>query len=176
MGDKLANVLIVFMMVVILGLGGIYYVKVIGGGNNISSSNSAELQEQIQINVQNINSKQNTANISAEENKPIIGNVPVSNSNVINTNMYSQNISTNNNRYYYNQLSEYAKVIYDAIAKNINKLKNGNERIDIDYDFSSVWNNGNGEGDLKQYYDDAVNAVNLEIGRASCRERVEVIV
>lgn len=162
MGDKLANVLIVFMMVVILGLGGIYYVKVIGGGNNISSSNSAELQEQIQINVQNINSKQNTANISAEENKPIIGNVPVSNSNVINTNMYSQNISTNNNRYYYNQLSEYAKVIYDAIAKNINKLKNGNERIDIDYDFSSVWNNGNGEGDLKQYYDDAVNAVNLD--------------
>lgn len=162
MGDKLANVLIVFMMIVILGLGGMYYVKAIGGGNNISSANSAELQEKIQINMQNTDLRQNTASIGTEENKPIIGNVQTSNTNVISTNIYSQNISSSNNRYYYNQLSEYAKIIYDTIVKNVNKLKNGNERIDIEYDFSNVWNNGNGEEDLKQYYDDAVNAVNLD--------------
>lgn len=162
MGDKLANVLIVFMMIVILGLGGMYYVKAIGGGNNVSSANSAQMQEQIQINMQNNDMNQNTTNIASGENKPIIGNVQTSNTNVINTTIYSQNVSSNNNRYYYNQLSEYAKVIYDAIIKNVNKLKNGNERIDIEYDFSNVWNNGNGEEDLKQYYDDAVNAVNLD--------------
>ena len=41
MGDKLANVLIVFMMIVIFGLGGMYYAKVVTGGKEVPESNSA---------------------------------------------------------------------------------------------------------------------------------------
>ena len=155
MGDKLANVLIVFMMVVILGLGGMYYVKAIGGGNNVSSGNSAQVQEQIQGNVTTINNDNGTLSVNAEENRGTIGQV--SNSG----NIYTQNYAATN-RYYYNQLNEYSKAIYDAIVNNIGKLKNGNERIDIDHDFSKVWNNGNGDVELNEYYTDAINALNLD--------------
>ena len=156
MGDKLANVLIVFMMVVILGLGGMYYVKAIGGGNNVSAGNSAQIQEQIQGNITTINNDNGTLSVNAEENRNTIGQVSTTGNN-----FYTQNNSTAN-RYYYNQLNEYSKAIYDAIVNNIGKLKNGNERIDIDYDFSQVWNNGNGDTELNEYYTDAINALNLD--------------
>lgn len=156
MGDKLANVLIVFMMVVILGLGGMYYVKAIGGGNNVSAGNSAQIQEQIQGNITTINNDNGTLSVNAEENRNTIGQVSTTGNN-----FYTQNNSSAN-RYYYNQLNEYSKAIYDAIVNNIGKLKNGNERIDIDYDFSQVWNNGNGDTELNEYYTDAINALNLD--------------
>lgn len=157
MGDKLANVLIVFMMVVILGLGGMYYVKSIGGGNNVSAGNTAQIQEQIQANVTTINTNTGTLNVNSEENRGTINQVSTEG-----TNIYAQNYNVSN-RYYYNQLNEYSKAIYDSIINNIGKLKNGNEKIEINYDFSTVWNNGNGDAELDEYYTDAINALNLDV-------------
>ncbi len=68
-----------------------------------------------------------------------------------------------NNKYYYNQLDNYAKAIYDAIANNIGNLKYGNYQINIDYDFSNLLSQENGEKSLDNSYNDAVNALNLDI-------------
>ena len=62
----------------------------------------------------------------------------------------------------YSQLNEYSKVMYDAIANHTDKLKNGNSKIAINYDFSKVWNNGNGKDEIDACYADAVNALNID--------------
>lgn len=68
-----------------------------------------------------------------------------------------------NNKFYYNQLDNYAKAIYDAIANNIGNLKYGNYVMNIDYDFSNLLSQENGEKELDNSYNDAVNALNLDI-------------
>jgi len=68
-----------------------------------------------------------------------------------------------NNKYYYNQLDSYSKAIYDAIANNIGNLKYGNYVMNIDYDFSDLLSQENGEEKLNNSYNDAINALNLDI-------------
>lgn len=161
MEDKLANVLIVFIMVIILGLGGIYYAKVVGS-HNYSLENSISYSEMVQENGNTVDTNVSTIKDDSKENKVTI-DVTVDN----NTNIYGQNNNKSgyryNNRYYYNNLSEPSKAIYDAIVNNIEKLKNGNETINIDYDFNTLLNNGNGQDELNDYYDDAINAINLDV-------------
>ena len=159
MGDKLANVLIVFIMVVILGLGGLYYAKVVGS-HSYAAGNNISYGEMIQGN--SINTNISTLNDYSEENRVTIDMTVDNNQN----NIYSKNNQSGykyNNRYYYNSLNDYSKAIYDAIANNIDKLKTGNATIEIDYDFTTLLNNGNGDKQLNDYYDDAVNAINLDI-------------
>ena len=157
MGDKLANVLIVFIMVIILALGGIYYAKVVGSYNQAvedSRSYGDLIQNSLDKDINNINE-------GTEENRVTInGNVSENN------NLYSQNEKSGykyNNRYYYNILGEESKAIYDAIVNNIDKLKTGNATIDVDYDFNKLLNNGNGQELLNDYYGDAINAINLDV-------------
>ncbi len=82
--------------------------------------------------------------------------------NTVDTNTESTS-SIINNRYYYYQLDSYAKIIYDAIARNIENLRTGDYRIDINGDFSDLLNQENGQKKLNIAYDEAVNAINLDI-------------
>lgn len=159
MGDKLANVLIVFMMIVIFGLGGMYYAKVITGGKEVPSSNSAIYDNQLPFNVDQIgvNTSNTVQKVGTEDNGT---NFNILSDNTIN--IYSQNSVSTGKGYYYSQLNEYSKVMYDAIVNNIDKLKNGNSKITIDYDFSKVWNNSNGKDEIDACYADTVNALNLD--------------
>lgn len=135
-----------------------YYVK-ISDNSNAKDQNSMTYSEKLE----NDNSVK-TANTGTIENaqngeRPTIGPVGISNTNL-------QNKSTkenNNNRYYYNKLENEAKVIYDAIESSIDNLKQGNYKINIDHDFSKLLNNESGQAQLKKYYDDAVNAINLDV-------------
>lgn len=154
MGDKLANVLIVFMMIVILGLGGIYYAKVVSGGKEVPSSNSG-IYRNTPYDVDEIGTNTNNTvkKVVTEDNR-----IPLSNTINITTPVPTQK----GKGYYYSELNDYSKAMYDTIVNNVDKLKNGNAKIAIDYDFSKVWNNGNGKEDLEAYYSDAVNALNLD--------------
>ena len=134
-----------------------YYVKAIGGGNNIKQENMPMTQEQITANLQTISTNTKTVNMNAEENR-----APIAPDLDTNSSIYANTSVSQDSRYYYNQLGENSKIIYDAIVNNIDKLKNGNERINIDADLSALWNNGNGEEELNDVYGDAVNAVNLD--------------
>lgn len=157
MGDKLANVLIIFIMIVILGLGAIYYTKVVGS-YNYAVENSTSYSKMIE---NSLDEDINTGNYS-EENKNKI-DMGIDNS----ANIYSTNNNESgykyNNRYYYNSLNSESKAIYDAIVNNIDKLKTGNAKIDIDYDFNALLNNENGQKLLGNYYEDVINAINLDV-------------
>lgn len=85
-----------------------------------------------------------------------------------NNNTSSATVSANvkysyNNRYYYNQLDGYSKAIYDAVANNMDRLKYGTYTINIDYDFSGLLSQADGNTKLKGYYNDAINALNLDV-------------
>lgn len=139
-----------------MGFGGIYYAKVTGSYNH-----SVEDSERMGSLVENeLNEDIKGINDTSNENRQTIGGVESG------SNIYSKNENSGykyNNRYYYNCLSEEAKAIYDTIVNNIDKLKNGNTRIDIEYDFSKLLNNGNGQETLNDYYEDAINAINLDV-------------
>lgn len=164
MGDKFSNVLIVFIMIIIMGLGGMYYIKVVQNrdyplGEAISYGEAFEEQETktatTDVNVSN------TLNNTGEERMTINNtSEPSNNSIYVNQNQGGYKY---NNRYYYNSLDTYSKAIYDAFIKEYDNLKSGNATIPIDYDFRILLNSDSGEQELKIYYDDAVNALNLDI-------------
>lgn len=152
MGEKFANALIIFIMIVIVALGGIYYVKSVGN-YNIPFGNSIAYAEEIEGKAETAN-----ANTVEESERPEIGGVAGSST------VYEQKKGyKHNNRHYYNNLCLEAKIIYDAIADNMDNLVVENFRINIDHDFSNILNGASGEKELKTYYDDAINAINLDI-------------
>lgn len=146
MGDKLANVLIVIIIILILGLGGIYYTKV-SGNYHYTAEEQKSYSEMLE---EEINSTINTPNGTLEDTKVIIDK-------------NSATVYPNNNRYYYNYLEAESKAIYDAIVNHADELKSGNQTINIDYDFNQFLNNENGEQLLEDYYNDAINAINLDV-------------
>jgi len=168
MGDKLSNVLIVFIMVVILGLGGMYYIKIVES-HSYSMEDSTGFEEgsrndvnQALENTNQVSDGTNTIDNNTEEKRIAINQ----NTKETETSIY---VDTNqagykyNNRYYYRNLDTYSKAIYDSIANNIDNLKKGNYVINIDYDFRVLLKSISGQKELKSYYDDAVNALNLDI-------------
>lgn len=68
-----------------------------------------------------------------------------------------------NNRYYYKSLNNYGKAIYDALESNIDNLKTGTYKANVNYDFNSLLKSENGQVELREYYNDAVNALNLDV-------------
>ena len=68
-----------------------------------------------------------------------------------------------NNRFYYNQLDNYSKAIYDAVYDNKEYLKQGNYKIDLDYDFSPILDKNSDNTLINNYYNDAMNALNLDV-------------
>ena len=160
MEDKFSNIVIILMIIVILVLGGIYYAKVAQSQavalKDMPTYND-RLEDGVLTNETNdTNSTNNTENYNV--NDIVIPGVEE-------TNIYSQTTSgyPYNNRYYYNELNEYSKVIYDAFVKELDNLKYGNCTIELDYDFSELLSNEEGQHALEEYYNDAVNALNLDI-------------
>lgn len=65
-------------------------------------------------------------------------------------------------RYYYNQLDEYAKRIYDGFANNKENMKSGTYDIDFDMDFNDLLNTDGGEETINQAFQSAWNAYNYD--------------
>ncbi len=157
MGDKLANFLIVFIIIIIILLGIIYYVKNVGD-YNYSIGGSISYVDETGENA--ITTNANTVSSNLEEDRAVIGAVSEEGA----PNIYQgQSGYIYNNRHYYNSLNEYSKAIYNALEKNIENLKQGNYRINIDYEFNALLNDTNGAKELENSYHDAVNALNLDV-------------
>ncbi len=149
--EKHSNGLILSIIIIIIILGSIYYVKSTGQGS-YSPSNITEYSQQSYENLNII------ANNAYYENRAIIGNV-----SELPSTFTPQQSHEYNSRYYYNELSDCSKAMYDAIANNLNNIQRGKCTIQIDYDFNSLLNSKNGEELLDNYYNDAINAINLDI-------------
>lgn len=176
MEDRMTNILIALILIIVIGLAGIYFYKMSEGiSNEVTVNSNQVLENEASDAVENISSTntQNTnttsINTSTENNQGQTIVIPSTNtttqSSTNNSSENSDTVSTYeyNNKYYYNQLDSYSKVIYDAIANQIDNLKTGNYVINIDYDFASLLNQSNGQELLANYYDDAINAINLDI-------------
>ena len=67
----------------------------------------------------------------------------------------SSNSKTN---YFYNQLDEYAKKIYDGIESNIEQMKSGTYTVQYGSTFSNVLSKEDGQTELGKYYQSAIEA------------------
>lgn len=74
--------------------------------------------------------------------------------------LYNDNNTQNNRstKYYYNQLDEYGKIIYDGFANNKENMKSGTYTIDFGTEFSDLLNTENGEKILNEAFQSAWNA------------------
>ena len=201
MEDKLTNLLIMFIFVVVLILGGLFISRLTSRSSIIASSPKVIADdilvgvERTQENKTNTNVNTNTTpnptpNPNVNTNTNVNTNINVNTNTSVNTNTNTNtntNINTNtntntnttqkpnvtpvtpksrkevNNRYYYNQLNDYSKAIYDALENNIDVLKTGRTKIDINYDFSKLLSQKDGNKLLEIYYNDAVTAFDLDM-------------
>lgn len=83
-----------------------------------------------------------------------IQNQPVENNNT------EEIIEANN--YYYDQLDEYGKIIYDKLYKNIDKLKTGTYTADFDTKFDELLHQENGDEILNNSFQLAINALTFD--------------
>jgi len=61
-------------------------------------------------------------------------------------------------RYFYNQLDEYSKIIYRAFESNKENMKTGTYKIELGSTFSSLLKEENGQDELQKYYQSAIEA------------------
>ena len=66
--------------------------------------------------------------------------------------------NVNVNKYFYNQLDETSKTIYKALESNKENMKSGTYRIDFGDSFSDILNSENGQDELGDYYQSAIEA------------------
>lgn len=73
-----------------------------------------------------------------------------------NTTQVTQNSASN--KYFYNQLDEYGKIIYDGFDQNKENMKSGTYTIDFDTRFNDLLNTTGGENTLNLAFQSAWNA------------------
>ena len=71
---------------------------------------------------------------------------------------YNSNTTLISDRYYYNQLDKYGKIIYDGLANNRENMKSGTYIIDFDNQFNDLLNLQGGEEKLNIAFQSAWNA------------------
>ena len=64
----------------------------------------------------------------------------------------------NSNKFYYNQLEEYSKLIYESLESNKDNLKTGNYKITLPNKISEVIETENAEENMKAVFSLAINA------------------
>ncbi len=62
------------------------------------------------------------------------------------------------NKYFYNQLEDYSKIIYNAFESNKENMKTGNYKIELGSSFSDLLSKENGQEQLGKYYQSAIEA------------------
>ncbi len=61
-------------------------------------------------------------------------------------------------KYFYNQLEEPSKIIYNALESNKENMKSGTYQIELGDSFTDILNNENGQDELGDYYQSAIEA------------------
>lgn len=100
-------------------------------------------------NLQNNNETKNT-----EEVIPLVKDNP--------SNGTSYTTNGLNNKYFYNQLNDNAKLIYDEIEKNIENLKSGQYTIDLPSSVSDILKQDSGDEALNINFQSAWDAIGLD--------------
>lgn len=94
-----------------------------------------------------------TGGLDERLEEPEILQIPVENEKIKSTNVEA----TSTTRYFYNQLDENAKIIYNALETNKENMKTGTFEINFGTKFSSVLSKTNGDQILGEYYQNAID-------------------
>lgn len=83
-----------------------------------------------------------------------------------NQNNVNENLQTNegidSDRFYYNQLDEYGKIMYDKLYANLDKLKTGTYTAEFDTTFDELLHQENGSDVLNNSFQLAINALTFD--------------
>lgn len=79
-----------------------------------------------------------------------------------NINNYQSSQTVNVNNFYYEQLDEYGKIIYDRLYENIDKLKTGTYEADFGTEFNDLLHEENGTEVLNNSFQLAINALTFD--------------
>lgn len=150
-------ILIILILILIVFLGyEILYVDIFDlmKENNETIFTSIDTQNKV-VNTDNSNSV-NQNNLNIEKIEPIIDNSEINSNNSVNENL--NNYTSTTYKYFYNQLDQYGKTIYNAFEQNKENMKSGVYKIDFGTEFSSLLNTSNGEETLNRAFQSAWNA------------------
>ena len=106
----------------------------------------------------NYTSNENTVDTATIKTPQVVENNPlddIQNSGQIGSDDYS-NVTVD--KYFYNQLEEPSKTIYRALESNRENMESGTYRIDFGNAFSDILNTANGQDELGDYYQSAIEA------------------
>lgn len=102
-----------------------------------------------------------TESFEEDIEEPAILEVTTSSSETEHINKIEENINSSNNninRYFYNQLNEYEKIIYDAMYDNKENMKSGTYEINMGSKFSYLLSKDEGEELLGKYCQSAIES------------------
>ncbi len=150
--EKKLIILIVIVVVIVLAIAGfVLYAFLSNGGN--SSEND--------INFQLYNEENSRTPVTTSNNITQNTVVAVQNADNNQTQTPISN-TTDTSTYYYKQLSENAKKIYDELKKHKEDMKSGTYEIDFGTEFNSVLSIDGGEETLNEEYQSAWNAFSYD--------------
>lgn len=150
MKSKITSIIMSFVIILIIGVFGVFGIIIWQEITSIQTSSEPEgIKTEININNNNINRNLQTPNII--ENP--LDKISNSNSNQ-NTNYSNVNV----NKFFYNQLDEYAKIFYKAFETNKENMKTGTYKIELGNNFNELLNTENGQEELGKHYQSAIEA------------------
>ena len=154
--EKGQYIIINVLLILIVLLLGVYIYKVIQSNKQqikVGYEQGVNVVQQLQdeyINVEKVETteKQNTMVVPIDENYK-------------NSKEYDF-AYVKNNKYYYNQLDDTAKLIYDAIESNLSNMMSGNYEIKLSNQVASVLYENDGEKQLDTSFQSAWDALMLD--------------
>lgn len=150
--EKKLIILVIIVVVIILAIAGFIAYAFLSNGNNASQNDMNFMMYNEETSrtpvVTGNNITQNTV-VAVENVEGNQSQTPVSN-------------TTDTSKYYYNQLSDTAKKIYDKLKEHKEDMKTGTYEIDFGTEFNNVLNTKDGEKILNEEYQSAWNAFSYD--------------
>ena len=153
MKSKLASFIISVVMILIIGVLALFGFLIYQ--EFIETETSSKVEEFVgKYDVD----KEETVDTKTIETPKVIESNPfeaIGNSKAPNIADYS---NVNVDKYFYNQLEEESKTIYKALESNKENMKSGTYRIELGENFSDILEKENGQEELGNYYQSAIEA------------------
>lgn len=156
------QIIVIFVILLLLLVIGVLAINVFSDKLDLNENIeefSKEVANTIQTSVSEINNKINNENTSSTTNsdlEELLKNVE--STNKINESNNTSEISAVLGIYFYNQLNNWSKIIYNSIYSNKENMKTGTYKVEIDSSISELLKQENGAELLQEYYQSAIEA------------------
>lgn len=156
------QIIVIFVILLLLLVIGVLAINVFSDKLDLNENIeefSKEVANTIQTSVSEINNKINNENTSSTTNsdlEELLKNVE--STNKINESNNTSEISAVSGIYFYNQLNNWSKIIYNSIYSNKENMKTGTYKVEIDSSISELLKQENGAELLQEYYQSAIEA------------------